>query len=357
MSTDEVPANKLEQTAEATDSALNPETLLTFLKVLAGTAVLFFVVGFAIVQTYLTEHKLEGMVWLSQEFYMRAGGRFLLDAIKSPFFGAPVFFPLVVLLFFALGLRRSRIQENLSCGHLLTRKQLIKLVGLGVLLMVVILIELVPELLFEGWLSSFVTTRLFNIPNSSFALTSQTVAFFCITLPVLIASGCSIYALYRNLPDVREYDEEDEDQKEKKKKRDDISRLAYHLIAVMFACALVYLPISYGQYIYDWRVTPIVYAGLSNDSGDLLETPIEDGNVGERRLYLLGEFNDKYVFVRTTQEGPEGKVETFVSSEIHRLVFDVQGDMRLSEVIDTTRSEYREAGQQALKEILGDGSE
>ncbi len=324
-----------------TKGSFAPETLLTVLKILAGSAVLFFVLGFAIVQTYLAEHKLEGMVWLSHEFYVRAGGRFLLDVIKSPFFGAPVFFPLVAVLYWSLVPRRSNIKRNLKLGQLLMPKQRIKLTVLGSLLVLVIVFELITGSILNGVLSGVVTNRIFNVPGSGSAHASLTVAFFCITMPVIITGGFFISALYGEMP-------EDEP---------DIWRLAYHFVAVLFACALVYLPISYGQHIYDWRVTPILYAGLSQESDDLLDTPVDHSSTDERELYLLGEFNNKYVFVRTSEQGPEGIVETIVSSQLHRLVFDVQYDLRLSELIDSTRSEYREAGRDALREELSLGED
>ena len=50
------------------------------LGVIAGGTIVLYILGFIIVETFIFSMKLEGIFWLSDEFYARAGGRFILDA-------------------------------------------------------------------------------------------------------------------------------------------------------------------------------------------------------------------------------------------------------------------------------------
>jgi hypothetical protein len=51
---------------------------------LGGGAVVFYVLGFTVVQTYVYKNELGGMFWFTNAFYGDAGAKFLLEMIRAP---------------------------------------------------------------------------------------------------------------------------------------------------------------------------------------------------------------------------------------------------------------------------------
>jgi hypothetical protein len=307
------------------------------LKYLGAAAFVFIVLGYAIVQVFLSKHQLEGMFWLSQEFYTRAGWRFVLDVVKSPFFGAPIFFGLLLILAYFLKPKKKNIEKIVKDGGALKAKQFAKMGALALLLSLTILFELFPDKVLNGVLSGVVTTRLFNIPGGSSPYLNVTVAFFCLTLPILIMSGVSAISLR---PVVRATDSP-------------LTHNLFRTLMAIFACALVYLPISYGQNIYDWHVAPLVYAGEIKGDGNRLELPDAIDGSQDRSVFLLGEFDDKYVFLRVTSENTQGILESVESSNLQRLIFDAQSSRRLSSVLAEKRSALQEDGERRIEKHAG----
>jgi len=70
--------------------------LLKFVGALGGAAVVFYAIGFTVVQTYVHRHQLGSVFLFTDEFYRDAGAVFLLDMIRAPILGFYIFIPLFV---------------------------------------------------------------------------------------------------------------------------------------------------------------------------------------------------------------------------------------------------------------------
>jgi hypothetical protein len=62
------------------------ESIRNWLLVATSTAVVFFLLGYVIVESFISALEFQGMFWFSDAFYARAGSRFLLDVARSVLF-------------------------------------------------------------------------------------------------------------------------------------------------------------------------------------------------------------------------------------------------------------------------------
>jgi len=78
------------------------QQLLKFAGALGGAAVVFYAIGFTVVQTYVHRHQLGSVFLFTDEFYRDAGAVFLLDMIRAPILGFYIFIPYLFILFWLL---------------------------------------------------------------------------------------------------------------------------------------------------------------------------------------------------------------------------------------------------------------
>jgi len=108
--------------------------LFKIVGIFGGGTVLFYTLGFTIVKTYMHQIGLEGMFWLTKEFYVDAGANFLLEMISAPLLTPHIFFIYLILLFLLLPREKKLValdstsKKGLSGAAISTiRKQRLKL--------------------------------------------------------------------------------------------------------------------------------------------------------------------------------------------------------------------------------------
>lgn len=244
---------------------------------LGGSVVVFYALGFMIVQCFITSADVEGMFWFSREYYEEAGGKFIVDIARTPLM-KPAFFVLYLAVLLSLVPGRDIIKEF----HVSDKTWKQRLAGLpagdtirALLLLVVALGTYFFMAYFERLAgSAFFAERVMPVffwsgttPNEQ----KQALLFFSLTVPMVAALGLFLHRLF------------------KYGGRKSVARTALALYIIFVSI----LPISYGRYVFDIKAVPIndpqrMYA-LSGINSDLSDSS---------KMWFLGRFGGKYLFLR-----------------------------------------------------------
>lgn len=313
------------------------QTTSTILGVLGGAAALFYALGFTVVKTYLHETGLEGMFWLTKEFYTDAGGTFLLEMVRAPLLTPHLFLAYLIILYFLIPkeenlliLKSTRKDDLSEKDRVFRRKQWIKL-SILILLMIGTSIFATNYDSLKGNKSfvGIVNRVIYDPAVEKFSQGKHTLIFFSLATPVVIAVAYFFYR-FRGLL-----------------KQGSRSRCFYQLAVMVYAVFLAIIPVSYGFYLYDWKV-------VSLRDTRIIEETLAQGKDGASahsvvpffQIWLLGEFDDKYLFVTKENIYDEGIIQVIDKDQINQLSFDPSSDSFLRNVMP--RPKARDEGFRRL---------
>jgi hypothetical protein len=290
--------------------------LIKVFGLLGGGAVVFYVLGFIVVQTFIYKNEIEGMFWFTNEFYRDAGAKFLLEMVRAPLLAFYVFLPYLLILFFLVPKKEnlekasSANESSLVAGNenstelpseqgTLAVKQWMKVTSLVIIMALTYAIALSFDYLIgkEG-VSKFITNVFPNPTNYPSPVIQQSLAFFSMVMPIVIALALFLYHFRGRLLAGSK------------------SRIAYQVTFVAYLLFLTIVPIAFGFHLYDWKIVPV-------EEPQVISNLIsEDKPQTSLRLWLLGRFGDKYLFFKKTGIKARGVVEVFDEEQIKFLNFD-----------------------------------
>lgn len=362
--------------AQMNSKGFSGEHFLKAIAVLGGGTAIFYALGFTVVQTFISKTQLEGMLSFSNEFYVDAGGKFLLEMIRAPLFAPYITFAVFFLLYFIL-LRMDRRAfalvstiktEEKEKFFTRFKKSLVahgRLVPVWIILFLTslyaiyygrligdesggerganIIAYLAPYISeVTPWFLQFIA-RLF--PSSQLSVEDQqSLAFFCIVTPVSIVVG---YFLYRF-------------QSRIKISSDDSRRVkgwwAYLLTVLSYPVFLILIPIAYGKHLYDWPITRVKAMQYSEDVS-LSHAGKKSAN-DNSEIWFLGQFGDRYVFLHDVKLKGVSEIEmkseaVFVTLKVDQmksLSFHAQQSMTLRKTMDRLNLDLENAEEESHAE-------
>lgn len=288
-------------------------TLIRVLGALGGGTVLFYTLGFTVVRTYMHKIGLEGMFWLTKEFYVDAGANFLLEMISAPLLTPQIFFIYLIVLFlllpreekliaFAPNLKTEESKEDAS----VKRRQRAKL---SILLLSIIVTSIFASqyeyLIGQSWFARLINVLVLDPTTDTFSPAKKSLAFFSFVTPVVIVMSTFLYRFYGSLQEGPRI------------------KLFYQVTAIIFMVFMAIIPISYGLHLYDWKLVtikdPLIISNvIARERGS--EPLTEDGI--QYRVWLLGQFDNKYFFFTKRGLSGEGTIEVINENKISFLNFD-----------------------------------
>ncbi len=289
------------------------QTVFKVLGIFGGSTVLFYTLGFTIVRTYMHKIGLEGMFWLTKEFYVDAGANFLLEMISAPLLTPHIFFIYLILLFLLLPREKKLVALNSTAKKGLSgsaissiRKQRIKL---SVLLAVIVATGLFANqyeyLMGKIWFARMINTMVLDPTKAELSTAQKSLAFFSVVSPLVIVLSTFLYRYYGAL------------------KENPRIKLLYQLTAVIYAVFIALIPISYGLHLYDWKLVPIKDPLIiSNVIARERGVDAHDKVDASLRIWLLGQFDNKYFFFTKKGLSGEGTIEVVNENKISFLNFD-----------------------------------
>jgi hypothetical protein len=90
------------------------------------------------------------------------------------------------------------------------------------------------------------------------------------------------------------------------------SAVLYQIIFAAYFVFITIIPISYGFHIYDWKIIPVEKTATFNSLNE------------QDKIWLLGEFRGRYVFLKKSGIETSGIIETVSVDDVDRLNFDVK---------------------------------
>jgi len=280
------------------------QLLIKVVGALGGGAVIFYTLGFIVVQTYVYKNELGGMFWFTNEFYGDAGAKLLLAMVRASLLAFYVFLPILFLLLFLIP-REKNLKRSPSGELLLSQKQWIKIFSLlCVLVLIYYFVLSFGELKKLSVPSKAIATLFGNPTNHSSPRVQQSLAFFTLVTPMLVALGVFLYRFRGCF------------------KSDSKSRACYQIALVISLVLLIIVPIAYGLHLYDWKIVPIREPHIIEK---LMHKDKEETRSSE--LWLLGKFGDQYLFFKKVQAkgrtSEEGVIEVLDADQVKYLNFDL----------------------------------
>lgn len=289
------------------------QTTIKIIGIFGGGTVMFYTLGFTVVRTYMHKIGLEGMFWLTKEFYVDAGANFLLEMISAPLLTPHIFFIYLILIFLLLPREKKLVALNSTTKKGLSgaaissiRKQRIKLSVLLVIIVVTGLFASQYEILMgKIWFAKMINTMVLDPTESELSTAKKSLAFFSFVSPLIIVMSTFLYRYFgalRESPRVK---------------------LLYQLTAVISLVFMALIPISYGLHLYDWKLVPIkdpqiISNVIERERG--VEAPDMDN--ANLRIWLFGNFDDKYFFFTKRGLSGEGSIDVIDEDKINLLNFD-----------------------------------
>ncbi len=289
------------------------QALFRILGTIGGGTAAFYALGYTIVQSYTYKLELEGMFWLTREFYTEAGAKFLLEAIRAPFLVPQVFVPYILVLW--LLVRQEDAPASASGESAPSRRQWLRP---GILLAIIAITYV--AILYYGKLVArwpFRELLYYAIPNLANARAPRatpvehSLMFFNLVTPVAVSCGVFLYRRQGFL------------------RSDVIRRVTYRLVLIASVVLIAVVPISYGFYIYDWRIVlveePVFLKAVGGSEGEDIEPS---------KVMFLGRFEDRYVFL--TEHGAQvtARIETLEQQAIKHLKFNLKRSGFLRDELD-----------------------
>lgn len=340
----------------------------------AGTA-LFFILGFTIVETYIFSIKLEGIFWFSNEFYARAGGRFLLDIVQSLLFTVyivlPYFWLLLRLLPSAHLMERCVRGDSKALRNYRIRvTALLATTLLSFILMVNYdrlwatpqagqdisenqdTLEANPSVgtaqdTAPQWETSQATRSFLHTVKQIdyFAVLTENLKKFIyidLFLPVAILLGLF---LYKSRPTAWTFPKR---------------RIAFRGMALVFVIYVCIFVISYARFVYDWQVVRLFGVapgelGTSRQMPDRQPQTPEPADTGQetdlqrswgrgykaypyRGVYLIAAVGGNYLFLEKHQGYEVGRILSADKKEFPLMRFDLRKTTPLRQLINQRRS-------------------
>jgi hypothetical protein len=160
--------------------------------------------------------------------------------------------------------------------------------------------------------------------------TAQSLAFFCLATPVMIAAGAFLWQYRACLLN-----------------KGGPNRQLYEIVLVGYLLFTAILPISYGFHLYDWRIVPI------KDAQQLAkqlhaDQPVTPG----MQAWLLGEFGNKYVFLTKASAADNGVLETVATDAVKHLYLEPSRSVSLK--VHLGRLPEMEAKQAGIAAFTGE---
>lgn len=287
--------------------------LFKIVGIFGGGTVLFYTLGFTIVKTYMHKIGLEGMFWLTKEFYVDAGANFLLEMISAPLLTPHIFFIYLILLFLLLPREKKLValdstgKKGLSVAAISTiRKQRLKLfVLLAVIVVTGLFASQYEYLMGKIWFSRMINTMVFDPTATELSTAKKSLAFFSFVSPLLIVMSTFLYRYFGAM------------------KESPRIKMLYQLTAVISLVFMALIPISYGLHLYDWKLVPIKDPRIiSNIIERERGSAVPDSDDENLRIWLFGNFDDKYFFFTKRGLSGEGAIEVIDEDKINLLNFD-----------------------------------
>lgn len=269
-----------------------------------GVAVVFYAIGFVAVQSYVYRHGFEGMFWLTNEFYRDAGAKFLLETVRAPLTAWYLVFPYVWLLYLLVP-RGNELNVQPGPGRTMSHGQAIQTLTLLGVMAITYLVVLSYGDILGNWYVAEAIAFLFRDPtNAASPEPKQGLAFFTIVVPVIVAGAIYLHRFQDSL------------------KRGAPSREAYGFFLIAYVVLLTVVPIGYGMHLYDWKTVPVkepqMLGASFRDAGPNPETGSRGSDV-----WLVGEFGNRYVFLRKSRATGERIIEAVMTADIKRLPLDL----------------------------------
>ncbi len=301
--------------------------LTTILGVLGGIAAIFYAVGFITVQSYIYRYPLDGMFWFTSDFYRDAGAKFLLALIRTPLVAWYVFLPYLIVLY-QLVPRDEVLRLHATRRQPALRRQWAQLLGLTLVITLTYVAALRFDLLMGSVAGAGAIDLLFGgFANSETLQIAQSLAFFCLVTPVMIAGGAFLWQYRACLLN-----------------KDGPNRQLYEVMLAGYLLFLAILPISYGFHLYDWRIVPIKNAGLLAKQLRA-DQPVAPGI----QAWLLGEFGNKYVFLTKASATDNPVLEAVAIDSVKHLYLEPSHSVSLKvHLVRTTEKETKQAGISAF---------
>ncbi len=296
------------------------------LAVVGGCVAVFYALGFLIVQCFISSANVGGMFFFSREYYEEAGGKFLVDLMRTPLMN-----PLFTFLYLAFLVYLVPSRESVSSLHTpegTTLRQRIAGVPAGdairaAVLVVIVALTYVFMAYFERAHDLFVVSVGRILVKEGDALSQQdielrkTLLFFGATVPAVVVLGLSLRRLL--------------EQSTRKGVTGAVCALYVMYVAV--------LPISYGRYLYDIRAVQ-----LEDPSRIEAFSGTESGSEGAE-LWFLGRFGGKCLFVRTGKSQPV--VESLDEKDVKHMSFSLEHVGTLRVLMKSGKSLNGEFARQA----------
>lgn len=274
-------------------------TLVKAVGLLSGIVGVFYALGFAVVQSYVYKNGFEGLFWFTNEFYRDAGANFLLEIVRTPLLAPHIFLPYLFVLLLLLPKTESLIEQKKE-DAVMSPRQWIKM---GVLASIVIAVYF-SVLYFDYYRDSVFFSNLIDdifMGDSEFYLihTKRSLFFFCLTIPLAISLSVFLHRFRDCL------------------KAGSRSRAAYGMIFIAYLIFLTIVPIAFGLHLYDLKLVAV----KEPQSLPGYTEKVTDSS-SSYKVWLLGEFRNKYIFFTKPGYMKQGVIEMFDIDQIKKLRLD-----------------------------------
>lgn len=318
------------------------------LSIFGGGAALFYVIGFTVVKTYVHSIGLDGMFILSKEFYIDAGGSFLLEMVRAPLLMPHVFFAYLFLLYLLIPKVEKLTKSTISGRDIDERtvynfnfKQWFEMSLLFLLVLLTIPIILRYASVNTDLTYAFYRGGLiFDYAWEKNISDNYSLMFFIVVTPLTIISGLFSYR-FRNIS-----------------WRDSKSKWTYTYFLITYVVFLVIIPISYGYHVYDWKLVPIKDPTVVQSiiKGEEETTQIMSDEFPEQ-IWLLGKFSDRYFFFAKTGYFGDNVIQFVNANRITHLTFDTKNTENLRAQIRSLEfSEVQEISELEELKFLEQGT-
>lgn len=293
--------------------------LIKTLGTIGGAALIFCIIGFTIVHTFLYKLEVNGLYFFTNEYYVEAGGKFLLEMIRSPLLAPHFFLPFLVLLLFWMPYNREKISPTS-----LSVEQRVRVLGIVILMICIYQVllnfgKIYTNVVFQKLIQYI--GAIVEVKDSSEK--SHTLTFFNFCVPIIITTAIFLYR-FRDII-----------------KGNYIDKLLYISVFTVTILFTSIVPVAYGLHLYDWKIAPIITSDLfpaplqhnqnsefSSSSG-VADSAAEQSQPNQSNGLnspkgLMGRFGKNYLLLET---GPSTQcilVRTVAPEDIRNMTFDIK---------------------------------
>jgi hypothetical protein len=309
-----------------------PQDAIKLLGLLGGGAVIFYTVGFVTVQSFLHRNGYEGMFWLTTEFYRDAGAKFLLELVRAPLMAWYFFFPYMAVLYLWLVPAPGNLLGPVEMGPVWRNRNLLRCLGLVAVIAVTYIFALTYDtLLVNKSFANLVDTVFFDPTGERAQQYKQSLAFFSTVTPLILVVAVFLHR-FRDALKSHLWD-----------------RGAYQLVALSFVVFLAIVPIAYGMHLYDWRTVAV-------KDPRALGGRYSDPSQAPARMWMVGEFGGRYVFLREDRSSTRKVFDSVASKDITHLNLDLRDSASLKYLLSDHKAEVAQQGRDfILEELTGSG--